>query len=154
MCILESGPERLTRRNFVASAAAAAVAGSASLADIANATAAQSGDKPAGSVEAMNTYGSDLLNMLVLRTYPIAIKMLKDESETQKGPQNALFSLPGFWHRTTARNNSGHVSRGPLVFRTDHRLRAPRKLHPRISSSRRSRERRRDAGAKTQFLIS
>ena len=36
-------------------------------------------------METINTYGSDLLNMLVLRTYPIAIKMLKDESETPKG---------------------------------------------------------------------
>jgi uncharacterized protein (DUF169 family) len=33
----------------------------------------------------MNTYGSDLLNMLVLRTYPIAIKMLKNESEIPQG---------------------------------------------------------------------
>ena len=36
-------------------------------------------------METMNTYGSDLLNMLVLRTYPIAIKMLEDESEIPKG---------------------------------------------------------------------
>ena len=36
-------------------------------------------------MEMMNTYGSDLLNMLVLRTYPIAIKMLKDESEIPEG---------------------------------------------------------------------
>jgi uncharacterized protein (DUF169 family) len=33
----------------------------------------------------MNVYGADLLNMLVLRTYPIAIKMLKNESEIPKG---------------------------------------------------------------------
>jgi uncharacterized protein (DUF169 family) len=85
MCILKSIPEGLTRRNFVAGAAAAAVAGSASLANIAEAAMMQSKEKSATPVETMNTYGSDLLNMLVLRTYPIAIKMLKDESETPKG---------------------------------------------------------------------
>ena len=42
-------------------------------------------EQPAAPVETMNTYGSDLLNMLVLRTYPIAIKMLKNESEIPKG---------------------------------------------------------------------
>jgi uncharacterized protein (DUF169 family) len=62
-------------------AAAAAVAGSAGLAT----AAAQTGEKPASPAETMNAYGSDLLSMLVLRTYPIAIKMLKDESETPQG---------------------------------------------------------------------
>ena len=85
MCILKTIPQELTRRNFVAGAAAAVVAGSTGLANIADATAEQSDQKPATPVETMNTYGSDLLNMLVLRTYPIAIKMLKDESETPKG---------------------------------------------------------------------
>ena len=85
MCILKSVPEGLTRRNFVAGAAAAAVAGSASLANIAEAAIMQSKEKSATPVETMNTYGSDLLNMLVLRTYPIAIKMLKNESETPRG---------------------------------------------------------------------
>jgi uncharacterized protein (DUF169 family) len=85
MCILKSIPEGLTRRNFVAGAAAAAVAGSAGLTNIAEAAMMQSKEKSATPVETMNTYGSDLLNMLVLRTYPIAIKMLKDESETPKG---------------------------------------------------------------------
>jgi uncharacterized protein (DUF169 family) len=85
MCVLKSVPDGLTRRNFVASAAAAAVAGSTGLANIAHAVVEQPDQKPATPVETMNTYGSDLLNMLVLRTYPIAIKMLKDESETPKG---------------------------------------------------------------------
>ena len=39
MCILKSVPDGLTRRNFVASAAAAAVAGSTGLANIADAAA-------------------------------------------------------------------------------------------------------------------
>jgi uncharacterized protein (DUF169 family) len=73
----------MTRRSFVAGAAAA-VAGPAGLASIASADV-QSGEKPAMPSETMNAYGSDLLNMLVLRTYPIAIKMLKSESETPKG---------------------------------------------------------------------
>ena len=85
MCVLKSVPDGLTRRNFVASAAAAVVAGSTGLANIGNATAGQTDQKPATPVETMNTYGSDLLNMLVLRTYPIAIKMLKNESETPQG---------------------------------------------------------------------
>jgi hypothetical protein len=61
------------------------VAGSAGLANIAHADVAQAGEKSAPPVGTMNPYGSDLLNMLVLRTYPIAIKMLKDESETPQG---------------------------------------------------------------------
>ncbi len=85
MCTLKSAPQGLTRRNFVAGAAAAAVAGSTGFAGIAHAAAAQPPDQPATPVETMNTYGSDLLNMLVLRTYPIAIKMLKNESEIPKG---------------------------------------------------------------------
>src|SRR5512137_2301204 len=85
MCILKSTQEGLTRRSFVAGAAAAAVTGSTGLANTAHAAFAQSGEKSATPVEMMNTYGSDLLNMLVLRTYPIGIKMLKDESETPKG---------------------------------------------------------------------
>ena len=83
MCNLKA--PGLTRRSFVAGAAAAAVGGSAGLVNIANAAVAQSGEKSAASIETMNAHGSDLLNMLVLRTYPIAIKMLKDESEIPPG---------------------------------------------------------------------
>lgn len=85
MCILKSVPEGLTRRKFVSGVAAAAVAGPAGLANIAHAAVTQSGDKSATPAEIMNAYGSDLLNMLVLRTYPIAIKMLKDESQIPQG---------------------------------------------------------------------
>jgi uncharacterized protein (DUF169 family) len=85
MCVMKSTPQGVTRRTFVTGAAAAAVTGSTALANIAQAAGAQSGETPASSVETINTYGSDLLNMLVLRTYPIAIKMLKNESETPKG---------------------------------------------------------------------
>jgi uncharacterized protein (DUF169 family) len=66
-------------------AAVAAVAGSAGVGTIAPGAETQAGDDAAISVGTMNTYGSDLLNMLVLRTYPIAIKMLKSESEIPKG---------------------------------------------------------------------
>jgi uncharacterized protein (DUF169 family) len=85
MCVTKSVPQGLTRRNFVAGAAVAAVAGSAGFAGKAQAASAQSGESSAIPVAAMNTYGADLLNMLVLRTYPIAIKMLKNEGETPKG---------------------------------------------------------------------
>ncbi len=74
----------LTRRNFLAGTAAAAVAGSVRFANIAHAAVNDGGDAMT-PVETMNKYGSDLLNMLVLRTYPIAIKMLKDESEIPQG---------------------------------------------------------------------
>lgn len=88
MCRHQSASQGLTRRNFVVSAAgaagvAAAVAGSAGLA--AAASAVQSGESAEASVPAMRKYGADLLTMLVLRTYPIAIKMLKSESEIPKG---------------------------------------------------------------------
>src|SRR4030042_6850285 len=77
-------PKGLTRRNFLAGTAAAAVAGSVGLADTAHSDV-KAGGETMTPIETMNKYGSDLLNMLVLRTYPIAIKMLKDESEIPQG---------------------------------------------------------------------
>ena len=74
----------LTRRNFLTGAAAAAVAGPIGLAGIAHAADEKEEDKMTPEAT-MNKYGSDLLNMLLLRTYPIAIKMLKDESEIPQG---------------------------------------------------------------------
>jgi len=86
MCIMKAAPGGLTRRNFVAGVAAAALAGQAGLADIVEEGAMQSmGKESELSIETMNVYGTDLLNLLVLRTYPIAVKMLKDESETPRG---------------------------------------------------------------------
>lgn len=84
MCSSKYAPKGLTRRNFVAGAAVAAVAGSAGLANMAHG-AAKTEEKTLTPIETMNTYGQDLLNMLVLRTYPIAIKMLKSESEIPEG---------------------------------------------------------------------
>lgn len=84
MC-MKSTPKEVTRRTFVANAAVAAVTGSTVLTNIANAAPAQSGGGAADPAGTMNAYGSDLLNMLVLRTYPIAIKMLKNEGEIPKG---------------------------------------------------------------------
>ncbi|MBN2243734.1 MAG: DUF169 domain-containing protein [Acidobacteria bacterium] len=80
---MKSETEGVTRRNFVAGAAAA-LAGSAGLAGMAHG-AVQNEDKELTPIETMNTYGRDLLNMMVLRTYPIAIKMLKDESGIPQG---------------------------------------------------------------------
>ncbi len=82
MYSMKAGLQGLTRRHFVASAAA--MAGSAALGNVAGASE-QPEAKSATPVEQMNAYGKDLLNMLVLRTYPIAIKMLKDESEIPQG---------------------------------------------------------------------
>ena len=84
MCSMKSATNGLTRRNFVAGAAAAAVAGTAGFTNMAH-SAAKTEGKTVTATETMNTYGQDLLNMLVLRTYPIAIKMLKDESEIPEG---------------------------------------------------------------------
>jgi uncharacterized protein (DUF169 family) len=74
----------MTRRNFV-TGAAAAVAGTAVLTNAANAREATTEGGTVTQIEQINTYGSDLLNMLLLRTYPIAIKMLKSESEIPQG---------------------------------------------------------------------
>jgi len=84
MCSVKPSPKVLTRRNFVAGAAVA-VAGSAGLANTTSAASIKAEESPPTHVETMNAYGTDLLNMLVLRTYPIAIKMLKDESEIPQG---------------------------------------------------------------------
>ena len=82
----KSTPGGLTRRTFLAGAAVTAVTGATNLKNMAFA-AVNAGDKTATPLETINGYGTDLLNMLVLRTYPIAIKMLKDETEI---PQGAL----------------------------------------------------------------
>ncbi|KPK87700.1 hypothetical protein AMJ80_11800 [bacterium SM23_31] len=84
MCSMKTEPKGLTRRNFLAGTAAAAVASSVGFANMAHA-AVKAGGETVTPIETMNKYGSDLLNMLVLRTYPIAIKMLKDESEIPQG---------------------------------------------------------------------
>ena len=67
MCSIKSTSKGLTRRNFVTGAAAAAVAGSTGLASMAHGAVKTEG-KTVTPTEQMNTYGQDLLNMLVLRT--------------------------------------------------------------------------------------
>jgi uncharacterized protein (DUF169 family) len=74
----------LTRRTFLAGAAITAVAGATGLVNEAKAGADMK-DAPVTPVDTINKYGTDLLSMLVLRTYPIAIKMLKDETEIPQG---------------------------------------------------------------------
>ena len=85
MCSNKSKLKGLSRRTFLTGAAVAAVAGTTGLKNMAN--AAVDANEIVTPEETINKYGTDLLNMLVLRTYPIAIKMLKDESEI---PQGAL----------------------------------------------------------------
>ena len=84
MCSMKPTLKGLTRRDFIAGTAVAAVAGSVGLANMAHA-AVKDGAEEMTPLETMNKYGSDLLNMLALRTYPIGIKMLKDESEIPQG---------------------------------------------------------------------
>ena len=80
----KSTPDGLTRRTFLAGAAVAAVAGTVGLKGKADAEVTNK-EESMTPVETMNKYGTDLLNMLVLRTYPIAIKMLKDQNEIPQG---------------------------------------------------------------------
>jgi uncharacterized protein (DUF169 family) len=84
MCSMKPTLKGLTRRDFIAGTAVAAVAGSVGLANMAHG-ARKDGAEEITPLETMNKYGSDLLNMLALRTYPIAIKMLEDESEIPRG---------------------------------------------------------------------
>lgn len=74
----KSSNKGISRRNFVAGAAVAAVAGANVLSSAADSAAVT-------PLETVHTYGSDLLNMLVLRTYPVAVKMLQDESGIPAG---------------------------------------------------------------------
>ena len=63
-----------------------------------------------------NTYGADLETMLFLRTYPIAIKMLKSESEVpegairpKQGQGRALRHMPGLLTRAPPGHGDRHV---------------------------------------------
>ena len=74
----------ITRRDFIKEAAVAGAAATV-LADSAQAGGSQGGEQEATSPATFNTYGADLERLMFLRTYPIAIKMLKSESEIPKG---------------------------------------------------------------------
>jgi uncharacterized protein (DUF169 family) len=50
-----------------------------------NSESTQDREPNALSLETLNSYGADLEKMLILRTYPIAIKMLKSEAEIPEG---------------------------------------------------------------------
>jgi len=84
MCAAKSNSNGFTRRTFLAGAAVAAVAGTTGLKNMANAATGEK-EETMTPVDTVNKYGSDLLNMMILRTYPIAIKMLKDETEIPQG---------------------------------------------------------------------
>ena len=84
MCSDKFASKGVTRRGFLTGTAATAVAAPLGFAGIAHA-AEKTGAGKMTPLETMNKYGDDLLNMLVLRTYPIALKMLKDESGIPEG---------------------------------------------------------------------
>jgi uncharacterized protein (DUF169 family) len=73
-----------TRRDFVAGTVVAGAA-AAGLATLAQARSVQAGGQPDSPIAKMNAYGADLEKLVLLRTYPIAIKMLKSENEIPKG---------------------------------------------------------------------
>jgi uncharacterized protein (DUF169 family) len=79
----------ITRREFIKEAAAvgAAAAGSEATAESATRAvpAASEVRAPALTVETCNTYGADLERYFFLKTFPIAVKLLKSESETPEG---------------------------------------------------------------------
>jgi uncharacterized protein (DUF169 family) len=87
MCPNRKDSKAFTRRDFVAGAAVAgaAVAGSAGLANLEQAKGSQAGDRGETSFATFNTYGADLEKMMLLRAFPIAIKMLRSESEIPQG---------------------------------------------------------------------
>jgi uncharacterized protein (DUF169 family) len=89
MSPIKGKAKEFTRRDFVAGAAVAgaAVAGSNGFADLAQARSRQAGRGAESSFATFNTYGTDLERMMFLRTYPIAIKMLKSEREI---PQDSV----------------------------------------------------------------
>lgn len=77
----------ITRRNFIVETAVAGTVAAASSAFAGSAPTASllGGEDAPASPAVFNAYGSDLEKMMYLRTYPIAIKMLKNESEIPKG---------------------------------------------------------------------
>jgi uncharacterized protein (DUF169 family) len=79
----------MTRRDFFAGAAivGAAMAGSEATANSAQAAGPRTaeGEGSQSALEALNAYGADLESMMFLRTFPIAIKMLKGEAEIPEG---------------------------------------------------------------------
>jgi uncharacterized protein (DUF169 family) len=83
----EGNEKGITRRNFVKAAgvAGAVAAASNAVTNPEHSDSTQGGDSMATSQATFNTYGADLERMLYLKTYPIAIKMLKSESEIPKG---------------------------------------------------------------------
>jgi len=84
----EKGKQGMTRRDFFSEAAAvgAVMAGANTLADSALANPTAQGNKPpVDSTATFNTYGTDLERLMLLRTSPIAIRMLKSEAEIPQG---------------------------------------------------------------------
>jgi uncharacterized protein (DUF169 family) len=79
--------KEITRRDFIktAAVAGAVVTTSNVLAEPAQTKDIQGGDQMAISTTTFKKYGTDLEKMLLLSTYPIAIKMLKTESEIPEG---------------------------------------------------------------------
>ncbi len=77
----------IARRDFIKQAAVAGTIASASdtLANLARAEQRQESESAETSLETYNSYGADLEKMMSLRTYPIAIKFLKSESEIPPG---------------------------------------------------------------------
>jgi uncharacterized protein (DUF169 family) len=77
----------IVRREFLKQAAIAGtiVSASGSAVDVAGADEPQKGGTVETSIETLNSYGSDLERLVLLRTYPIGLKFLKSEAEIPQG---------------------------------------------------------------------
>ncbi len=76
----------ISRRDFIKeSAVAGTVVAASDVLALAGAESSQAGEQPGISQEEFNTYGSDLEKLMYLQSYPIAIKMLKSESDIPQG---------------------------------------------------------------------
>jgi uncharacterized protein (DUF169 family) len=77
----------IARRDFIKQAAVAGTIVSAPgvLANMALADQRPEGEQAAISSEACNSYGEDIERLMLLKTYPIAIKFLKSEAEIPQG---------------------------------------------------------------------
>jgi uncharacterized protein (DUF169 family) len=83
----EKGRKGIGRRDFIKQAAVAGTVASASdaLAKLAAAEEQSKGGVVETSLETFTTYGSDLERLMVLSTYPIALKFLSSEAEIPPG---------------------------------------------------------------------
>ena len=90
--------------------------------------------KPMSTLAEFNKYGEELERSLMLRTSPIAVKMLEKEADIPKeavrpeeGSQMSSRAVPGFCPIAAGRDDRSHVERRQLVPDRCHGLRIGQK---------------------------